>query len=120
MNIKSLSACLLMLGAAGPPDPSDPRLRPVTSDPNDPEKTRATVFFPEKREKLGLTPKTWSGVVHPDVYPTLDRLNKTVESLGQSGDTIRMALPFPSLVRRSGYVFLSSSRSCRRGSCISG
>jgi len=32
----------------------------------------------------------------------------------------RMALPFPSLVRRSGYVFLSSSRSCRRGSCISG
>lgn len=61
-------------------DPDDPRLYPSVPDPNDPQKTRETVS-PERREKLGLTPHTWTGVVHPDVYPTLERLNRTNEDL---------------------------------------
>jgi len=59
--------------AAPPPKPTS---APVTADPNDPEKTR-TIVPREEREKLGLTPHTWSGVVHPDVYLTLDKLKKT-------------------------------------------
>ena len=52
----------------------------MTADPNDPEKTRP-IIPREEREKLGLTPHTWAGVLHPDSYATLDRLNKTVASL---------------------------------------
>ncbi|GMU22474.1 MAG: hypothetical protein AMXMBFR13_25600 [Phycisphaerae bacterium] len=52
----------------------------TTWDPNDPEKTRPTVSR-EERDKLGLTPKTWGEVVHPDVYEALDRLNKKIKSL---------------------------------------
>ena len=91
MNAKFLFACLLMLGiamtfAAGPlrktvtVDPDDPRLFPNVADPNDPEKTRPTISR-EKREQLGLTPKTWSGIVQPEVYTTLERLSQTVASL---------------------------------------
>jgi hypothetical protein len=55
--------------------------RPRTAfDPNDPEKTRPVVST-EERERLGLAAKTWDGVVHPDVYTTLHRLNETVERL---------------------------------------
>ena len=61
-------------------DPDDPRLYPSVPDPNDPQKTRETVS-PERREQMGLTPHTWTGVVHPDVYPTLDRLDRTVAAL---------------------------------------
>ena len=49
-------------------------------DPNDPQKTRLLIPAAE-REELGLTPKTWEGVVHPDVYTTLQTLNDTVERL---------------------------------------
>lgn len=91
MNVKPLpSACVLILGTAaglaGPPpasvtvDPNDPRLYPRVADPNDPEKTRATISR-EEREKLGLTPHTWSGVVDPEVYASLDRVNKTLARL---------------------------------------
>ncbi len=61
-------------------DPDDPRLCPSVPDPNDPQKMRETVS-PERREQLGLAPHTWAGVVHPDVYPTLERLNRTIEDL---------------------------------------
>jgi len=47
-------------------------------DPNDPEKTRAVVPRAE-REQLGLAAKTWDGVVQPEVYTVLERLNETVE-----------------------------------------
>jgi hypothetical protein len=50
------------------------------ADPNDPEKTR-TIISREEREKLGLTQKTWSGVVHPEVYATLDSLNEKIANL---------------------------------------
>ena len=49
-------------------------------DPNNPEKTRAVVST-EEREGLGLTAKTWDGVVHPVDYTTLQELNETVERL---------------------------------------
>ena len=52
----------------------------VQYDPNDPDKTRPVVSRAE-REELGLAAKTWDGVVRPEVYTTLDRLNKTVERL---------------------------------------
>lgn len=52
----------------------------VVSDPNDPEKTRVTVS-PEERETLGLTPRTWTGVVQPQAYTTLDALSKTADRL---------------------------------------
>jgi hypothetical protein len=82
MNLRCLTVCLLMSGvatafAAGPPAPSRQK---ATYDPNDPEKTRPIVSR-EDREKLGLTPRAWTGVVQPEVHTTLDRLNKTVEGL---------------------------------------
>jgi hypothetical protein len=52
----------------------------VTADPNDPAKTRTMISF-EEREALGIEPHTWTGVMHPEVYPTLDRLNATVAEL---------------------------------------
>ena len=77
MNGKLLLACLLVMGAAAARTPSRPQM---TCDPNDPEKTR-TIISREEREKLGLPLHTWTGVVHPDVYPRFDRLNQTIASL---------------------------------------
>ncbi|MGQ9652234.1 MAG: hypothetical protein ACUVXJ_19235 [Phycisphaerae bacterium] len=68
-----------VLAAAMPMSPV-PRRVQTTPDPNDPEKTR-TIIPREEREKLGLTPRTWTGVVDPEVYARLDRLNKTVAEL---------------------------------------
>ncbi len=34
-----------------------------------------------EREKLGLTPHTWQGVVHADVYPSLKKLSALAEAL---------------------------------------
>jgi len=81
MNVKFLLAYLFMCGtsiALGTPPHSS--VTPVTVDPNDPEKMRAVVSR-EEREKLGLTPHTWSGVVDPEVYASLDRVNKTLATL---------------------------------------
>lgn len=68
-----LWAAGLVLAAAQPPRVS------ATADPNDPEKTRPVVPR-EEREKLGLTPKTWTGVVQPEVYARLDNLKKAMAS----------------------------------------
>lgn len=68
-----------VLAAAMPKAPVPGRVQ-TTADPNDPEKTRA-IIPREEREKLGLTPRTWTGVVDPEVYAKLDRLNKTVAEL---------------------------------------
>lgn len=121
MNIRSLSACLVVLGAgvafaAAPPrsprgsvtvDPDDPRLYPRVADPNDPEKTRSTISRDE-REKLGLTPKTWTGVVPPEVYATLDRLNQTVASLKDRLQKGRDVQAFDALrrIRFEGMVYV--------------
>jgi len=77
MHGKLLLACLLVLVVAWSPVPSRPK---ATNDPNDPENTRP-IIPREEREKLGLTPHTWSGVVHPDVYPKFDMLNKVIANL---------------------------------------
>jgi len=60
-----LVTCLFALGAAAQPAPSRSM---TTADPNDPDKTR-TIVSREERERLGLTLRTWTGVVHPDVSP---------------------------------------------------
>jgi hypothetical protein len=57
-----------------------PSTTPKTTDPNDPSKFRSMVSY-EEREAIGLTPRTWTGVVHPEVYPTLTRLNKNIVEL---------------------------------------
>jgi len=105
MNANSLSACVLMLGAAMTVA-APPRV-PVMVDPNDPEKTR-TIISREEREKLGLTPRTWSGVVHPDVYATLDRLNRTVASLKDRLKRGRDVQAFDALrrIRFEGMVYV--------------
>lgn len=86
--------------------PAPPRV-PVTYDPNDPDKTR-TIISREEREKLGLTPRTWSAVVHPDVYATLDRLNKTVASLKDRLKKGRDVQAFDALrrIRFQGMVYV--------------
>lgn len=87
MTLQSITICLAFVYAgtvlAAPPaavDPNDPRLFPTVADPNDPHKTRATVS-PQERERMGLTPKSWSGVVHPDVNPALEQMGRTVAEL---------------------------------------
>ncbi len=47
-------------------------------DPNDPYKTRMIIPRLE-REKLGLAEKDWNGVVHPQVYRAMERLNGIVK-----------------------------------------
>jgi len=117
MKVKFLSACLVVLGGmtafASPPrvpgrvDPNDPRLYPRVADPNDPEKTRPTISR-EKREQLGLIPHTWAGVVHPNVYATLDRLNRTVTTLKDRLKTGRDVQAFQALwsMRFKGMVYV--------------
>ncbi len=78
MSARSLLACLIAFGF-GTVFAGQPPVR-ATADPNDPEKTR-TIIPREEREKLGLTPRTWSGVVDPEVYARLNRINKTVADL---------------------------------------
>jgi hypothetical protein len=103
---KRVSVCLLLLGSAtgiaGPP-----REPGRVADPNDPANTRMAVS-PEEREKLGLTPHTWTGVVHPDVYPKLDQLKATVASLKhrlvEEGD--KEAWPQLRRVKFEGTVFV--------------
>ncbi len=94
MNANYLSTCLLMLGA-GMALAAPPRM---AIDPNEPEKTRPTVSR-EEREKLGLTPHTWSGVVHPDAYARLDKLNRTVASLKDRLKKGRDVKAFDALMR---------------------
>ena len=88
MNVKCLPAFLLVLAA--PTALGDPPRVPVTWDPNDPDKRR-TIISREEREQLGLTPRTWTGVVAPAVYPTLERLNETIDELKntRTGDAIQ-------------------------------
>lgn len=80
-RFRHLSVCLLMLGGAaalaGPPLLTGPN---VTGDPNAPGERR-TIVPQAERERLGLAPRTWKGVVRPDVWPTLERRNKAIESL---------------------------------------
>jgi hypothetical protein len=102
MNRHVLSACSLILGVtmalAAPPSP-------VTSDPNVPEKTRE-IISREEREQLGLAPRTWTGVVQPEVYTTLERLNRTVERLKKTrtGDAVRIL--FAVQLRGAGKVYV--------------
>jgi len=77
--IGAVAILAAVLAAAMPKSPVPGRVQ-TTADPNDPEKTR-TIIPREEREKLGLTPRTWTGVVDPEVYAKLDRLNKTVAEL---------------------------------------
>jgi hypothetical protein len=108
MNAKFLSTLLFLLGTgsalAAPQQP--PRDR-VTSDPNDPEKTRR-VIPREERETLGLAPKTWSGVVHPDLYERLDHLKHTVANLKAKVDKQRDERAFATLsrIRFEGMVYV--------------
>ena len=99
MNVKCLSACLLLLGAAMAL--AEPPRVPVTMDPNDPEKRR-TIIPREEREQLGLAPHTWSGLVDPQVYATLGRLLETIERLKETrtGDAqmLLFTMEFPGTV----------------------
>ncbi|MCK4659264.1 MAG: hypothetical protein KAV82_07045 [Phycisphaerae bacterium] len=81
MNVKCLSAGLLMLEAAM--GLAEPLRVPVTVDPNDPEKKR-TIIPREEREQLGLAPHTWAGVVDPQAYATLKRQHEILERLNKA------------------------------------
>lgn len=117
MRVNRLSVCVLVLViakvTAGPPSapaplsPDDPRLFPNVTDPNDPGKTRPTVSQ-EKREELGLKPKTWSGVVDPEVYARLDRLNDTIAKLKEKVKNERDERAFRTLsfIRFEGMVYV--------------
>lgn len=96
-----LWAAGLVLAAAQPPRVS------ATADPNDPEKTRPVVPR-EEREKLGLTPKTWTGVVHPDVHSKLNELNQRVGKLKERLRKGRDIAAFDALqrVRFEGTVYV--------------
>ena len=81
MNVKCLLGCFLLLGTATVL--AEPPRVPVTLDPNDPEKRR-TIIPREERERVGLAPHTWTGVVDPQVYATLERLLETIERLKET------------------------------------
>ena len=81
MNVKYLSAGLFMLGAAVAL--AEPPRVPVTVDPNEPDKRRA-IIPREEREQLGLAPHTWSGVVDPQAYATLERQHEILERLNEA------------------------------------
>lgn len=76
------SSTLWLLLAATTVPAAPPR---AAVDPNAPDKNR-TMISREERERLGLAPHTWTGVVHPDVYQRLDKLTKMVESLKSRND----------------------------------
>jgi hypothetical protein len=81
MRLKCVSVCLVLWGGATalaePPLLTGPN---VTDDPNAVGERR-TMVTPQERERIGLTPRTGRGVIHPNVYPTLDKRNKAVEAL---------------------------------------
>ncbi len=103
MNLNLLLLCWLMLGAAAPrlPQPS------TMPDPNDPDKVRA-VASREEMEKTGLKARTWTGVVDPDVYTRLDRLNERVASLKDRLNKGRDIAAFDALerIRFKGMVYV--------------
>lgn len=78
MRPSCVSVCLLLAGVTTAVAQSRPS--EVTGDPNDPAKTRILITR-EDRERLGLNPKNWTGVVHPDVYTRVEELPRTVASL---------------------------------------
>jgi len=84
--------------------PSPPSTMP---DPNDPDKTRAVVSR-EEIERTGLKPRTWTGVVDPEVYVRLDRLNKTVADLKERLKKERDVKAFDTLwrMRFKGMVYV--------------
>ncbi|HUU86029.1 MAG TPA: hypothetical protein VM243_21235 [Phycisphaerae bacterium] len=90
MNLRNdvirLAGILMLLLGTGTAPAEPPRV-PVTMDPNDPEKRRA-IISREEREELDLAPHTWTGVVDPQVYATLEKLNETIKGLKEtrSGD----------------------------------
>lgn len=101
MNVKCLSVCLFMLGGATAL--AEPPRVPVTLDPNDPEKRR-TIIPREEREELGLTPRTWTGVVDPEVYATLDRVNQTIEELKRTRTVAAIQALFAMRFKETVYV----------------
>ncbi|HUU84502.1 MAG TPA: hypothetical protein VM243_13460 [Phycisphaerae bacterium] len=101
MNVKCLLAGLLMRGAAMAL--AEPPRVPVTVDPNDPEKRRA-IIPREEREQLGLAPHTWTGVVDPQAYATLERLLETIERLKEAGTGDAQMTPF--LMQFPGTVYV--------------
>lgn len=79
--IRLVGILVLLLGtgtALGEP----PRV-PVTVDPNDPEKRR-TIIPRGEREELGLAPHTWTGVVDPQAYATLEKQHEVLERLNKA------------------------------------
>lgn len=88
---------VLACGTAAPADPPQPTLRPdegrlypTVSDPNDPFKMRATCSL-EQRERLGLKPHTWDGVVDPEAFAALARLKETIADLEQQAQSTKDA-----------------------------
>ena len=103
MNVKCMLGCLLLLGTAtalGEP----PRV-PVTVDPNDPENRRAIVPR-EEREELGLAPHTWTGVVDPEVYATLERQLETIDKLNEARTDDAHMILFAMDMRFPGTVYV--------------
>jgi hypothetical protein len=94
------------LAAARGPAPVPARAQ-MTADPNDPGKTRTTIPR-EEREELGLTPRTWTGVVDPEAYARLDRLDKTVADLRERLKKGKDAEAFDTLrrIRFKGMVYV--------------
>ncbi len=99
MNVRCLLGCFLLLGATMAL--AEPPRVPVTMDPNDPEKRR-TIIPRAEREQLGLAPQTWSGVVDPRVYVTMERLLATIERLKETrtgeAPTTLFLMQFPGTV----------------------
>lgn len=100
-------AAVLACQAAARGPTSAPARAQVTADPNDPGKTR-TIIPREERERLGLTPRTWSGVVDPEVLARFDRLDKTVASLKDKMTKEKDVKAFNSLwrIRFKGMVYV--------------
>ena len=103
MNVKCLSAGLLMLGAAMGLAEA-PRV-PVTMDPNDPEKRR-TIIPREEREQLGLAPHAWTGVVDPQAYATLERQHEILERLNEARTDDAHMILFAMDIRFPGSVYV--------------
>jgi len=81
MNVKCLLGCFLLLGTATAV--AEPPRVPVTVDPNDPEKRR-TIIPREAREQLAVAPHTWTGVVDPQAYATLERQHEILKRLNEA------------------------------------
>lgn len=68
---KTARSAATQTGLTGP-------LRPeIDVDPNDPVASRQ-VITREEREKIGLKPHTWQGVIQGDVRATLDKLGRQI------------------------------------------